>query len=512
MRVSLKWLLVLMPLAAVAGDVSGQSVTTSNGAQTEPRWLDTIVANVTPLKNDRGDRLPMIMWHDFGFGVLHENDLAALSERGLCQHLQLSEAMIPAALAVQEAGLPVILMEGRTDSWPYSLAEDASEWSHDFDLSFPQPWFGKDDVFEWHGACPHKTAGWEILERQTRLTLEKFRDAGVTVNGVWMDFEGDPYPWSHLFDQMQACRRCRVELPADVIGNKKLWRDHSWQRYVRLYDQHFAKPVREVFPDCLVTNWHVVRSTRDRPVRYFVRDTDLPELNFQFFNTTNPIGYASDVVWQARHGGASDTAQRIADRFFIHEVLQQVSTDAANRGQSDVRCVPWVARVCKLSEQETPIMSRPMYREALRHLWLRGIATMQIFNPVIAGHERASLTEVQDAVMIYDEMLAERDRLADAEVMNLQLPSNADGEPGSGVLWSGMRSRQRAVIRMIALGQPATITVECWPGQRESLEAKPEGTTYRIERRSWARSVAPTDAKRSWPTKSRPQNQTLETH
>ncbi len=447
------------------------------------RWLDTIAREIPRLKNDRDDRLPMILWHGVGFDPLSESEIAILGERGLCQHLQLSEAMIPAALSLQRAGMPVILMEGRTDSWPYSLAENPDDWAHQFEAGFPQPWFGKDDAFEWHGACLHKTAGWALMEQQTRTTLQKFRDAGVTVDAVWMDFEGDPYPWSHLFDQLQNCRRCRAELPPEIVNSKERWRDYCWQLYVRLYDQHFAKAVRDVFPDCLVTNWHVVRSTTENPVRYFVGQAFLPELRFQYFNATNPIAYASDSVWFERSTDKENASRQSVDQFFLHQMLQQVSTDALNRQGSHIRCVPWVARVCKLQsrpESPAPVMSRRMYREALRHLWLRGVDAMQIFNPLIEGHEEAALEEIVDAAGVYDEMLIDRRLLGDGEVMNFSLPDA--GSPG--IVWSGLRNRQQAVVRVVSpTDEVSTISIECWPDQYETLEATGAGKTFRIRRR-----------------------------
>ncbi len=66
----------------------------------------------------------MIMWHGVGFEPLSRDQIDILRQRGLCQHLQLNEAMIPAAKVLADAGMPVILMEGRTDSWPYSLADE----------------------------------------------------------------------------------------------------------------------------------------------------------------------------------------------------------------------------------------------------------------------------------------------------------------------------------------------------------------------------------------------------
>ncbi|MGI9474369.1 MAG: hypothetical protein ACR2NZ_22700 [Rubripirellula sp.] len=379
-------------------------------------WIDVIAKEVPPLKNESAGHMPMIMWHGVGFQPLTPEQIEVLRARGLCQHLQLSEHMIPAAKRLAEAGMPVILMEGRTDSWPYSLKDTfrngKSDWAHDFDVTYQPPWFGSDDSSQWHGACPNQIAGWEVLARDTKRTMTKFRDAGVQVDAVWVDYEGDPYPWGHLFEQLSHCKRCRQTLPAEIIQDRAVWRSFAWQKYVALYDQYFAQAVREVFPDALVTNWHVVFSSEKRPVRYFARDVDLPALRPTFFNATNPIAYGTDVIWHQQWDRSADLTRASVDQFYRQRMLQQVQADRFNRvaeGAENVASVPWVARVCKLADASAPaapMMSRPQYRECLAELWGEEIHTMQIFNAMHDGFEELAIEELQDAVAAYDQMLA----------------------------------------------------------------------------------------------------------
>ena len=68
----------------------------------------------------------MIMWHGVGFAPLDADQIQMLLARGLTQHLRLDKSMIDAAKALQEAGSPVIFMQGDAGSWPYSLAADSS--------------------------------------------------------------------------------------------------------------------------------------------------------------------------------------------------------------------------------------------------------------------------------------------------------------------------------------------------------------------------------------------------
>ena len=99
----------------------------------DARWIDIIQCEIPALKHNPGQRLPMIMWHGVGYQPLEKMDIEILRSRGLCQHLPLDTSMIPAALALQNAGMPVILMQGRTDHWPYSLVEDSKDWAHQFE-------------------------------------------------------------------------------------------------------------------------------------------------------------------------------------------------------------------------------------------------------------------------------------------------------------------------------------------------------------------------------------------
>ena len=373
-------------------------------------WIELIRREVKPLKHDLGKQMPMIMWQSVGFARLTSDQIRVLSERGLCQHLQFNEQMIPAARALQSAGLPVVLMEGRTDSWPYSLAEDSDQWAHHLDLSYRPGWVDQEEPFEWFGACPNQTAGWRRLADQTRKTMQAFRDAGIQVDAVWVDYEGDPYPWAHLFEQLRHCKRCRRELPASVVHNELVWRDFAWKKYVSLYDRYFAKPIREVFPECSVTNWHVLRSTAENPIRYFVNNDRLPAIEFEFFTATNPIAYASDKVFLIRFNqNQVPLSQKNVDDFYRSELLQQVTADKQNRaGDGNVMSVPWVARFCDLDQKETaPMMTRKAYRAALAEMWASGIATMQIFNPIQKGYEEYAITELQDAVLSLDQFLSQ---------------------------------------------------------------------------------------------------------
>ncbi len=442
-------------------------------------WIEVIEKEIPPLKNKLGNRWPMIAWHSVGMEPLAKEQIHMLLDRGLTQHLRMDENMIAAAKALQEAGSPVIFMQGQAGSWPYSLAADSSRWAHQFDEGYHYEMAGRGALGAWHGACPLMIEGWEVMAGQIRDTLGAFRAAGVAVNAVWMDWEGDPYPWSHLFKQLEHCKRCREQLPPEVLADEHQYWAFYWRLYQQLYGAYLAGPVREIFPQCSITNWHIVYSTQTTPLHYFVDDRILPPGIPPLLTATNPVAYGNDQVWYSEWKEEYPLDRRHVDQFYMHNLLRQISGDAANRQvyAPEVGSFPWVVRWCRIvdsGEDGVPDMSREAYRESLRHMWMRGIDGMQVFNAYRKDYAEISLFELQDAVAVYDEILAHREFFAGGQAMNLKVPGPQD----DGVLWSGLRLQDRAVLRLVSQGETARVALEPWPGSRIELEAPTEGRTY----------------------------------
>jgi hypothetical protein len=234
--------------------------------------------------------------------------------------------------------------------------------------------------------------------------------------------------------------------------------------------------VEEVFPRCSTTNWHATVSTSERPVRNWLDHAYCPVVP-PFFTASNPVAYGNTVsfrLWKTEY----KLDREHVDEFYMHFLLREVSDDAANRltwtpGRGSV---PWVCRWCPDdSDPKIPVMSRERYREALRHLWLRGITGMQVFNPVRAGYENMALAEVEDAAAVYDGMLEYREFLDGGTPLCLDVPGPQDG----GVIWSGLKKGNRAVVRVFnSSGGRRTVTLEPWPGSRITLGATSQGKTW----------------------------------
>lgn len=419
-------------------------------APAEVDWRDLAVRGLQPLEHERGDRWPLVLWEGVGYDSLPPESIEAMLERGVVQHLRLSEPDIEAARALANAGAPVILMEGKAGAWPYDAGQDDASWR----LQFPA---GADVPEQWRRLPdPTRLDGWRRAGELTRSRLQVYDSEGITVDGVWLDYEG-----ALLNDDYHALRasHAAANLPAAILDNEHLYRKYRRIHWLHRLSRYLAAPIRRVYPEASVTNWVVMMSSSLHPVAGWT-DWEHPPSPPLFFTHTNPIAYGIDTYFRFAWPRDHEINRENVDRFYMHLLLRQVSVDAINRRKHrpDLEALAWVARwVPDRADQRTPIMSRAAYREALRHIWLRGVDGMQVFNPARDGYERYALHEVQDVQQVYDEMLAYREFLERGEVMNLDVPGNRDAT----LVWSGLRLGERAVVRVSNLGADQEVLYVC---------------------------------------------------
>jgi len=428
-----------------------------------------ILRRVPPLKHERGSRWPMILWDGGTFEPQPPDYYGQLLARGLTQHIQLTTNMIPTALLLQQAGSPVIMMQGGGGPWPAQLAGDAKRWRHQLEEGFKP---GDSYVH----ACLLALEGWAIQADNVRRILRAYRDAGVTVDGVWMDWEGDPYSGWDAYEQATHCTRCKAELPPEVLAGPEAFGAYRWKLYLDLIAAYLAAPVKEIFPKCEITNWMIVLSVPGRQPQHWNDRLIRPGLPGALTGC-NPVAYGNTVYWKQWKSEWPVDREHV-DRFYAHLLLRQVSDDAANRAAWApwLKSYPWVIRWCPDDEDpKIPVLSRACYREVLRHLWLRDVDGMQIFNARRIGFHDLVTAEVEDAVAVYDEMLAYRDLLDAGTAMNLQVPGPQD----EAVWWSGVRAGNRAVVRVFKPGKgKEELALEPWPGKKIELTATDKGCTY----------------------------------
>ena len=438
-------------------------------------FLERLLAEVPPLKHPRGQRWPMIMWESLPTTVQPAAAYQALLDRGLTQCLRLDAKLLPVAGALQAAGSPIIIVEGRGGAWPANLAGKAENWAHQFEDGYTLP-KGRPAA-----ACLVREDGWALNVANLQTTLRAFKAANVRIDAAWLDWEGDPYWPGGQYEQAKHCRQCQAELPPGTLATPEAFAAFGWRLYVRLLDTYLAAPILAEFPRCSITNWNVVVSTPERPLRFWENTVISPTFP-SVMTATNPIAYGNTVFFKRAWKPEYVFDREHVDQFYAHLLLRMVSDDTANRLKymPEKQSVPWVDRWCPDDEDpKIPIISRERYREVLRHLWLRGVAAMQIFNPRRPGFDDIVFSEVADAVAVYDEMLAFAPFLDRGEVLCTDVPQVQD----DGVLWSGLRLGDEAVVRVFKQGGgTAEVTIAAWPGAPVKLTADAKGRTFLLKR------------------------------
>lgn len=432
------------------------------------------------LKHDRSKRWPLVVWQGVGFEPLARRQIEALLDRGIVQHLRLSTPDIEAARALSKAGAPVILMEGKGGAWPYDTPGDGGSWR----LQFPP---GARPLPVWRSlADPTRLAGWRRAGALIRRRLQQYKSHGVKVDAVWLDYEG-----ALAHDDYQALKAstAAARLPRGVLASDLSYRDYRRTEWLRRLSRYLAEPVRQVYPDASVTNWVVMASSNAEPVLSWT-DWPHPPSPPMSFTDTNPIAYGVDTYFKSAWPPGLEITRQNVDRFYTHLLLRQVSADAFNRRHEarHVGAVVWVARwVPDHAGAHAPMMSRAAYREALRHIWLRGADAMEVFNPARKGYERYAIEEVEDVQRVYDEMLAYRKFLDYGEVMNYAVPDGRD----PSVLWSGLRLGNRALVRLTNLGAKQKRAYICLTGDWcVNLPVPVHGRTYILKAPASAASHA----------------------
>lgn len=460
--------LLLVPVTAMAGPPCPTPGERAAVPVDAARWNQLLLACVAPLQHPRGDRWPLVLWHGPQWPGVSDAELEAFAARGLVPTVRLDTADIPRALRLQRLGLPVIVQQGQRRDWPYDLADQTDPaWLDKPGKGIRQP-------------DPLRLDLWARGAARLRDVLRAFRAAGVRIDAAWLDFEGQPSLLD--YQTLLASPRARARVPAAALASPAAF--HAWRRqlWIQLMSAYVAGPIREFYPAASVGNWIAVLSSPGRPVLSW-DGWRQPDLSASLFTATVPVAYGIDVAFRALWPADRPSEAAAVDGAYLHLLLRQVSADAANRARKApyLTAVPWVARrVRDLAGQDTPEMSRVAYREALRHLWLRGIAGMQVFNPLAADHPGRALAEVQDARAVYDELLAWRGLLTDGRVMNFRYP----GPDDQGLLWSGLRDDQRALVRLYPMGgqAPKWLRLTVWPGQTALLPVLPGGASYLVER------------------------------
>lgn len=441
-------------------------------------WRRAILDSVPPLRHRRGRRMPLILWKDGAGPLLGADTVVEFMARGIVPHCQTSSDWVTAGAALKEAGAPVVLLEGAVSPFPYSLLGDRPEnWKHDFG--------GMSVGCEWiQMPCPSLFYPWAMAKSWLEDRLYEFGRAGVSADAVLMDWETPPF--NADYGACLACVRCRNTF-RDVLVDHALFARHMRQLWQSLVSSTIGGAVRKVFPEAIAGNWACYHSTSTNMVLDWNNEWQ-GDLNPGLLRASVPIAYGMTnwiTPWRGRPQAEIDAA-------YAHLILRQLSADTANRRSFApwLESYPWFARwVPEPGFADAPAMSRPSYREVLRHSWLRGIDGMQIFNTDRKGAELQAVLEVVDAQKIYDEMLLFLPYLQQGEPLNLQVPP-----PEPLPIWSGLRLGKLALLRATGWSPGQYVSVDPWATGEILLPAPPCGATYLLREGDATGRVLPSPA------------------
>ncbi|MDC0948761.1 hypothetical protein OAS86_05405 [Gammaproteobacteria bacterium] len=423
-------------------------------------WSQRLIEALPELTTPQGDRLPLVLWrspHADGnsvFSPLPDASLTALAARGIGLPLSPLDDPIDRAKRRQRLGLPLIWLDARSgDHWPWSLADG--------------------------GSMPLRFQGWSALARQWGEASKRWQGAGLTPQMALFDYELKPLLASDA--ELAASDDLSALLSHVPLDQRR----DARRRFARLQaralaSNYLAAPLREVYPDLLVSNWATLLSSTAIPM-LGLDGQPLGPLNSGLFSATNPVAYGWDRMrrlddtWHAEL--AADPAAN--DRYWLRVVLEQVSIDADNRQRFApwLKAVAWVAReVRDMPDVDAPAaLSRARWREALRHLWLRDVDAMAVFNPPREQSPDSSLQAVEDAQAIFAETLAWNDLIDGGRPLNFALP-----DARTNTLWSGMANDQRAIVRVTCLiREPCSATVDVF-GRSQPVAGSALGVTVEL--------------------------------
>lgn len=483
-------------MLAVCSVAVAQQPATSQPAPVVRSWhVPEVLKRVPILTHDAKGRLPMICITPFAMNdqdnsfaqgkPLSAEVIRQLKARGLTQFIRSSVTYIPYALALQKEGAGVIVMDDWAFNGPNGNDENdqpVKAWLHVLPKDYkPLERPAQQKVFP----CPLVLDGWRAKAERVRTVFRKFKEAGVEVQGVWLDLEVEPYGGMAQWKEAQACSRCQKQFPRGVLDDHKKYAEFISRWRAQVFSAYVVAPILESYPNCSVTNWCEVISSPEIPTATWTANGAMAPRGIGMYTAANPVVYGDTAFygmhWKKEWNWPLDVPHM--DRLYTQMMLMQISTHEANarRLAPEKLSIPWVARVCMDDpDPKIPILSRERYREVLRHAWLRGADGMQIFNPAGAKDAPAPVEEIVDAVAVYDEMLAFREFLEDGATMNLSVPAATDDGP----FWSGLRLKDRAVIRAFTMGdKPVKAKVKAFENTPEvEITCPPKGATYMLTR------------------------------
>ncbi|HEY3396823.1 MAG TPA: hypothetical protein VGM19_04105 [Armatimonadota bacterium] len=472
---------LLLSLAAFGGAESPPELTWS---------VESLAQVVQPLTHPLGGRLPLFLWNfplprDDTLVAMRADgrlrrDIETLTARGFLPTVEIGWDGTPAgalamAQTLQEAGQPVFVIFANLPGGSRALYPSGG-------LRSLAPDANRAGKLRWWPCLPQ--ADPTAAAAGVRGLLERFRDAGIKVAGVWFDYEGLPYPWAGVYEAQQRSAACRALYPAGVLEDDQRFIEYVYRLRSEALSRAMVDPVRQVFPGALVGNYDEWASSRATP--YLANGGEsLPPRDLGRFSAAMPRAYASPwYLHQFFPEAAAVTAEQ-ADPIYFRLLLNTISSANANR-QAGQLCVPFLARHDPFDPLQSgaarfgPGLSHRRYRELIWHLLLRGTDGFYLY-PLGFPNSGVSMEDgfqtLEDTRAVYDQVLAQRRFLDEGRPMT----EATAPPPQRGVIWSGLQRRHECLVRAFTLdNQAGEVTLSPWPRVTVTLAAPPEGATYLV--------------------------------
>lgn len=393
--------------------------------------------------------------------------VAALAARGLALPVRMYDdndtaaGAIATAQTIQAAGLPIYVwtsLQGDSGWVPAGFGHDPATafWPWN-----PNAW-AKDGGGNYWPAFPlaSPAAGYAHMKRN----LLVLANVGISaIAGLWTDYEDFPVYWEDMKASVdQRTYFSRYYTDAYAAGNglsvsgygRSLLTDDTMNQsnpmWKYSYDLRYSllkKSARQALTDVYGNapaygNYGTYYSTAGIPFNTDGNDFHPPSPPPEAGIVAMPVAYADTYYlatdFTARNPAHVPVSQATVDDVYWYNMLTQISSSQANDGAVG-KSIPWVSRY--VPDNTSPAwvnrkMSISVYKELLRHIWLRGASGMYVFDaPPPYRTPRESFADLAYASSVLDEMLAFRTFLLNGAPMNYSVNSSLFS---GGVEWSGM--------------------------------------------------------------------------
>ncbi|MGQ9730266.1 MAG: hypothetical protein ACUVX8_03255 [Candidatus Zipacnadales bacterium] len=252
-------------------------------ALTSPAWsqeakpmtlvekIQAVLAATNPLAWPRGNRLPIramgLEGLPTGDDTQNERLLRELDARGFAVSARWNPAHVETSLA---EGIRLGRLQQKLG---LQIGVNANACMHRFFNGDPQtahiteegePFFDSSFGEQYKMGCPFAMESrYGAIKEQFEVFLRAYRDAGLTVDFIYLDWEIDgPIEWNGAWEASQRCQRCREHLPnlEDFTEFQRVLRTLRAQ----VQREVFTETVQAYFPTALIGNYAVYPHNGER--------------------------------------------------------------------------------------------------------------------------------------------------------------------------------------------------------------------------------------------------------